>query len=157
MNTLGAQAHVQSIAYRKKPKAPMTEIGSVEISCEQGVVPDTRGKPGKRQVTVLSLEAWQTACAELGTLLPWTTRRANILVSGITFSAKDVGKILQIGDVRLQITIETDPCHRMDEQHQGLTAALIPDWRAGVCCRVLSGGQIRVNDPAILHAQHPLI
>ena len=140
-------ASVQSISYRKKPKAPMTEINCVEISCEQGVLPDTRGKPGKRQVTLLSLEAWQTACTELGAELPWTTRRANILVSGITFSADDVGKILQIGDVRLQITVETDPCNRMDEQHQGLMAVLTPNWRAGVCCRVLSGGQIRVNDP----------
>lgn len=150
MNTLGAQAHVQAIAYRKKPKAPMTEIDSVEITCEQGVVPDTRGKPGKRQVTVLSLEAWQTACAELGTELPWTMRRANILVSGITFSVADVGKILQIGDVRLQITVETDPCHRMDEQHQGLTAALTPDWRAGVCCRVLQAGEICLNDDVVM-------
>lgn len=140
-------ATVKSIAYRKKSKAVMTEIAEVEITCEAGLVPDTRGKPGKRQVTLLSLEAWQTACAELGVELPWTTRRANILVSGLTFSAIDVGKILQIGDVRLQITIETDPCNRMDEQHQGLTAALTPNWRAGVCCRVLSGGQIRVNEP----------
>jgi MOSC domain-containing protein YiiM len=144
-------ANIQSIAYRKKQKAPMTEIDSVEITCEQGIVPDTRGKPGKRQVTVLSAEAWQTVCKELGAELPWTTRRANILVSGITFSAADVGKILQIGDVRLQITVETDPCHRMDEQHQGLTVALLPDWRAGVCCRVLSGGQIRVDDLVTMH------
>ncbi len=137
---------VKGIAYRTKPKAPMTEIDDVEISCEQGVVPDFRGKPGKRQVTVLSLEAWQTTCAELGVKLPWTFRRANILVSGITFGAEDVGKILQIGELRLQITLETDPCPRMDQQHQGLTAALTPDWRAGVCCRVLSGGQVRIGD-----------
>ena len=141
---------VAGIAFREKPKAPMTEIDSVEITCEQGVVPDTRGKPGKRQVTVLSLEAWQTACAELSAELPWTTRRANLLIDGLIFSAADVGKILQIGDVRLQITIETDPCHRMDAQFQGLTAALLPDWRAGVCCRVLQAGQIRRGDSACL-------
>ena len=94
----------------------------------------------------LSFESWQIACAELGVELPWTTRRANILVSGMKFSAEDVGKILQIGDVQLQITVETDPCNRMDEQHQGLTVALTPDWRAGVCCRVLQGGEIRLND-----------
>jgi MOSC domain-containing protein YiiM len=134
---------IKGIAYRTKPKAPMTEIDSVEITCEQGLVPDTRGKPGKRQVTVLSLESWQIACAELEVELPWTTRRANILVSGMQFSAADVGKILQMGDVQLQITIETDPCNRMDEQHQGLTAALTPDWRAGVCCKVLKGGMVR--------------
>jgi MOSC domain-containing protein YiiM len=43
--------------------------------------------------------------------------------------------------------IETDPCPRMDAQHPGLTAALLPEWRAGVCCRVLKGGAIRSGDP----------
>ncbi len=147
MSILGAQAHVQSIAYRKKPKAPMTEIDAVEISCESGLVPDFRGKPGKRQVTLLSVQSWQDACDELGAELPWTFRRANLLIDGLRFSGADVGKIVQIGEVQLQIMIETDPCPRMDAQHQGLTAALTPNWRAGVCCRVLSGGQIRVNDP----------
>lgn len=137
---------IKSIAYREKQKAPMTEIDRVEITCEQGLVPDTRGKPGKRQVTLLSLESWQIACAELGVELPWTTRRANILLSGMQFSAADFGKVLQMGDVQLQITIETDPCNRMDEQYQGLTAALTPDWRAGVCCKVIKGGVVHCGD-----------
>ena len=137
---------VKSIAYRTKPKAPMTEIDSVEITCEQGVVPDFRGKPGKRQVTLLSAQSWQDACAELGAELPWTFRRANILIDGLRFSAFDVGRIIRIGDAELQVMIETDPCPRMDAQHQGLTAALLPEWRAGVCCKVLKGGTVRCGD-----------
>jgi MOSC domain-containing protein YiiM len=140
---------VKAIAYRSKPKAPMTEIEQVDISCEQGLLPDFRGKPGKRQVTLLSAQSWQDACAELGTDLPWTYRRANILIDGLRFSAADVGRIIRIGDAELQIMIETDPCPRMDAQHQGLTAALLPAWRAGVCCRVLKGGQARVGDKVL--------
>ena len=138
---------VTGIAYRKKPKAPMTEISSVEITCEQGVVPDTRGKPGKRQVTLISAQSWQDACAELGAELPWTFRRANILIDGLRFSAGDVGRIIRIGEAELQVMIETDPCPRMDAQHPGLTAALLPDWRAGVCCKVLKSGPVRIGDP----------
>ena len=137
---------VKSIAYRTKPKAPMTEIDSVEITCEQGAVPDFRGKPGKRQVTLLSAQSWQDACAELEAELLWTFRRANILIDGLRFSAADVGCILRIGDVVLQIMLETDPCPRMDAQHPGLTAALLPNWRAGVCCKVLSSGTVRIGD-----------
>jgi MOSC domain-containing protein YiiM len=137
---------VKSIAYRTKPKAPMTEIDSVEITCEQGVVPDFRGKPGKRQVTLLSAQSWQDACADLEAELPWTFRRANILIDGLRFSAFDVGRIIRIGDAELQVMIETDPCPRMDAQHQGLTAALLPEWRAGVCCKVLKGGTVRCGD-----------
>lgn len=135
-----------AIAYRTKPKAPMTEIECVEISCEQGLVPDTRGKPGKRQVTLLSVHSWQDVCAELNADLPWTMRRANLLIEGLRFNQDDVGKIVQIGDVRLQVTVETDPCQRMDDQHQGLLAALTPHWRAGVCCRVLQSGRVQVGD-----------
>jgi MOSC domain-containing protein YiiM len=138
---------VKGIAYRSKPKAPMTEIEQVDISCEQGLLPDFRGKPGKRQVTLLSALSWQDACAELGTDLPWTYRRANILIDGLRFSAADVGRIIRIGDAELQIMIETDPCPRMDAQHQGLTAALLPEWRAGVCCKALKSGLVRVGDP----------
>lgn len=138
---------VKGIAYRTKPKAPMTEIDRVEITCEHGVVPDFRGKPGKRQVTLLSAQSWQDACAELGAELPWTFRRANILIDGLRFSAADVGRIIRIGEAELQVMIETDPCPRMDAQHQGLTAALLPDWRAGVCCRVLKAGMVGGGDP----------
>jgi MOSC domain-containing protein YiiM len=134
------------IAYRKAQKAPMTEIDSVEITLEAGVLPDTRGKPGKRQVTLLSRQSWQDVCSELGVELPWTFRRANLLVDGLRFSAGDVGRIIRIGEAELQVMIETDPCPRMDAQHEGLTKALLPDWRAGVCCRVLKGGSVRVGD-----------
>jgi len=137
-----------AIAYRTKPKAPMTEIDSVEISCEQGVVPDTRGKPGRRQVTLLSRQSWQDACKELGVELPWTFRRANLLIDGLRFSATDVGRIIRIGEAELQVMIETDPCPRMDAQHLGLTAALTPHWRAGVCCRVIKSGLVRIGDVA---------
>jgi MOSC domain-containing protein YiiM len=146
MSILGGQVYVKGIAYRSKPKAPMTETKRVEITCDSGVVPDFRGKPGKRQVTLLSLQSWQDACAELGVELPWTLRRANILIDGLRFSAFDVGRIIRIGEAELQVMIETDPCPRMDAQHPGLTAALTPDWRAGVCCKVLKGGTVQVGD-----------
>jgi MOSC domain-containing protein YiiM len=127
----------------------MLQIASVDISCEAGVVPDSRGKPGRRQVTLLSLQSWQDACAVLGTELPWTTRRANLLIDGLRFSAADIGRILRIGEAELQIMLETDPCPRMDAQHDGLTAALTPDWRGGVCCRVLIDGTVRTGDAVV--------
>jgi MOSC domain-containing protein YiiM len=139
-------ATLNAIAFRRQAKGPMLEIASVAINREAGVVPDTRGKPGRRQVSLLSLQSWQDACTELGANLPWTVRRANLLIDGLRFSAADVGRVLRIGVVELQIMLETDPCQRMDAQHQGLTAALTPHWRGGVCCRVLSDGIIRTGD-----------
>ena len=38
----------------------------------------------------------------------------------------------------------------MDAQHQGLTQALVPDWRGGVCCRVIADGRIKVGDKMMI-------
>src|SRR5690606_27375097 len=126
------------IAIRKKSRAPMQALQECEISLARGLAGDFRGKPGKRQVTVLSEEAWLRACSEVGQTLPWLTRRANLLVRGLEFSALDVGKIICIGAVKLQISRETDPCQRMDDALPGLKNALAPEWRGGVCCRVVA-------------------
>jgi len=50
--------------------------------------------------------------------------------------------------VELQITMETRPCQLMDRARESLRAALRPLWRAGVCCVVRCGGEIKVGDYA---------
>lgn len=133
------------ISRREKKRAPMETLERAEISTETGVARDWRGKPGRRQVTVISVASWQDACRVLGREIPWTTRRANLLVDGIVLQ-ESTGVILEIGPVRLQVTGELDPCSRMDEQFEGLTEALRPEWRGGVSCTVLAGGPIAVGD-----------
>ena len=59
---------------------------------------------------------------------------------------KAAGHIVAIGDVRLETTIEVDPCSRMDEQVDGLTEAMKPDWRGGIACKVLQGGTVSLGD-----------
>jgi MOSC domain-containing protein YiiM len=142
-------ARLLGIARRAAKRAPMETLDTVTIGTVDGVAGDLRGKPGRRQVTVLAREAWDAACAELGTTLPWTTRRANLLVEGLDLAAT-TGTRLTIGAVVLEVTGETDPCHRMDEQKAGLRAALTPDWRGGITCRVVRGGTLSVGDPAHL-------
>ena len=123
----------------------MELIEEATISVEAGVAGDARGRLKGRQVTVLCRESWEAACRDLGREVPWTTRRANIMVEGLEL-AHSAGKTLAIGEATLAITGETDPCQRMDEQAQGLTTALAPDWQGGVTCRVIEGGAVRVGD-----------
>jgi MOSC domain-containing protein YiiM len=133
------------IARRDNSRAEMQALETAEISDETGVALDFRGRPGNRQVTVISAEAWNEVCRELGMELPWTTRRANLLIEG-TELPRNIGGQIRIGQVRLLVTGETDPCSRMDEQCAGLRAALQPDWRGGVCCRVLQSGPVSIGD-----------
>jgi MOSC domain-containing protein YiiM len=123
----------------------MQTLERAEISMETGVARDFRGNPGARQVTVISAMAWRDACSELQQDLPWTTRRANLLVDDFDLP-RTIGAVLAIGPVRLRITGEVDPCSRMEEQCPGLKAALQPDWRGGVSCTVLQGGTVNVGD-----------
>lgn len=139
------------IARREEKRAEMEILDDADISEETGVANDSRGKPGERQVTVMSAEAWAAACEDLGKWIPWTTRRANLLVEDVALPQRS-GDLIAIGDVRLLVTMETAPCGRMEEQCSGLRAALTPDWRGGVACTVLKGGAIRLGDEVAILA-----
>ena len=129
----------------------MEVIDAAHVSVEAGIAGDFRGavKPGgrgRRQVTLLERGDWDAATKAVGHTLPWSERRANLLVDRLDLPQRP-GVRLRIGaDVVLEITRETDPCERMDALAPGLRAAMTPDWRGGACSRVLVGGTIRVGD-----------
>jgi MOSC domain-containing protein YiiM len=138
-----------SIAVRKKSRAPMQELEKGEVSLAHGLQGDFRGAPGKRQVTVLAVEDWRSACSELQRNLPWTIRRANLLIEGLKLD-QTTHATIRIGDVVLRVTGETTPCSRMEEAAAGLYAALLPRWRGGVCCRVEAGGTVTTGNEVVL-------
>ena len=145
-------ARLLAIAIRHRSRGTMQELPRAAVTAGGGVADDFRGRPGRRQVTMLSLENWQAACAQAGRPeLPWTTRRANLLVSGIDLAAAGEaaaeGCLLRIGAVELEVTGETAPCERMEEAWPGLRAALAVAGRGGVTCRVLRGGELAAGDP----------
>ena len=125
-------------------RAALVEVKEAEVRDAEGILGDARGRKSGRQVTVLFREGWESACRELGVTLPWVTRRANLFVEGIATPRE--GGQLRIGDLLLEVTQETEPCHLMEAAHRGLKRALTPEWRGGVCCRVVKGGRIRVGD-----------
>ncbi len=142
------------IAIRNKARGEMTLLQRAEITPERGTEGDFRGKPGKRQVTVLTQEGWQAACTVVGRPLPWYERRANLYIEGLILPESQ-GQIIGIGSLRLLITRETDPCERMEHVAPGLFAALASEWRGGVCCRVLTAGVVEIGDEVVLiNEQH---
>ena len=122
----------------------MQEVPQADAVEGRGLIGDVRAS-ARRGITFLSQEQWNVVLNELQATLPWHTRRANVLVTGLDLTAT-VGKRLSIGEVLVEILGETEPCDLMDQQHFGLRAALTPDYRAGVHGRVLSSGTIRIGD-----------
>ena len=118
-------AEILGIAMREKPRVPMVELAETEISVEAGLAGDFRGASPGRQVTVLTEEGWKAACDAVGEKLPWTTRRANLLVRGVDLTGR-VGARLKVGDAVLVITDECEPCHIMESARGGLRQAYCP-------------------------------
>ncbi|MBA16252.1 MAG: MOSC domain-containing protein [Sphingomonas sp.] len=148
-------ARIAGIARHDRPRGPIETIDTVEVTIEGGLAGDFRGavRPGKkakRQVSLIEAKDWDAAMAETGHSLPWWHRRANLLVEDFDLP-QTPGARLRIGaDVVLEITMECDPCSRMDELVDGLRLALIPDWRGGALARVISGGTISMGDAIVI-------
>ena len=124
---------------------PMTAVDEAQALAGQGFDGGV-GEAPTRQVTVLAAEAWADAEATLGMSVDPALRRANLLVAGVDLTGT-TGRVLRVGDLRLEITGETKPCHQMDTAMDGLRAALEPEWRGGAHGVVLGDANVRVGDP----------
>ncbi|MBW7907012.1 MAG: MOSC domain-containing protein [Phycisphaerae bacterium] len=141
---------VLAMALRTAVNGPMQEVREAVVVADGGLAGDLRSSP-ERGVTLISAPQWKQVCEELGVKLPWHTRRANVLLD-VDRLAPLAGRRLRLGEVELDVLSETKPCGLMDQQHAGLRNALRPEWRGGVCCRVLKGGILRVGDAVVLRA-----
>ena len=124
------------------PMDPVQEVRLVEGRGLDGNVDRSR----QRQVTLLERELWERVTASLDGDADPSERRANLLVGGVSL-AQTRGRVLRVGDARLEIGGETTPCERMDAVLPGLRAALAPDWGGGAYAQVMTGGVVRVGDP----------
>jgi MOSC domain-containing protein YiiM len=144
------------IARHDRPYGPIETLGRVAVTVAEGVHGDIRGavasttQTPNRQVSLIEAESWAAALDDLGLTgqdrPPWHARRANLLVEGLRLP-REPGKVIAIGaSLRIEVMAETEPCERMEAVVAGLKAALMPDWRGGLCGRVLTDGEIAVGD-----------
>jgi MOSC domain-containing protein YiiM len=141
---------LEAIWLKRMKRGPMDAVAAATLVAGRGLAGNAdQGR--KRQVTVITSEAWGAMMAELDAAVEPSARRANLLVRGVDL--RDCrGAILTIGACRVRIAGETRPCERMDEALPGLRAAMGRDWRGGAFGVVLDDGEIRVGDAVVLSA-----
>jgi MOSC domain-containing protein YiiM len=135
---------LEAIWVKRFKRGPMDARTEARIRAGRGIE-DNANQGGKRQITVISADAWERLAETLEGEIDPSWRRANVLVSGVDLR-ESRGWILALGTVRLRIHGETRPCERMDEAFSGLRAALRDDWLGGVFGEALDDGRISVGD-----------
>ena len=117
----------------------MRAMGAVRAIADRGFEGCVHGRPGsKRQVLLMEAEVLEDFGLEPGVV------RENVTTRGIRLASLARGERLRIGEALLEVTVECEPCERMDEIRMGLREEL--RGRRGILCRVVEGGRIRRGD-----------
>ena len=138
------QGSVLALALRPVKSQSVIVQDTLELSPQAGVIGD-HGTSRHRQVSLLDEDSWNAACIEVDEALNWTTRRSNVLVSGLDLQNL-VGSQIRLGSALVEVMGEVVPCHVMDAAKKGLKRALKLEWRGGVYGRVIESGQVHVGD-----------
>ena len=144
------QGTVLALALRPVKSQAIVVQETLDLSPQAGVIGD-HGTSRRRQISLLDEAGWDAACTEVGEELDWTTRRSNVLVSGLDLQTL-VGSHIRLGSALVEVMGEVVPCHVMDAAKKGLKRALKSKWRGGVYGRVIESGQVHVGDAITIHS-----
>lgn len=139
---------VVGIQLAKASRLAMVAVVEAEVEAGAGLVGDRYHGSRHRQLSVQSLEELAEAEARFDRSIdPLLTRRNVTIDSGPV--PRRPGHRWRVGPVVLEVVRDAAPCRLLDDTI-GDGARTAMRRRAGVVCRVLDGGRLRVGDTVVL-------
>lgn len=124
------------------------ETAEIELREDFGIVGDAHAGPGHRQVSLLAGEAIDAMRAKGLELAPGAFGE-NIVTRGVDWSRAELGGIIAIGPVQLQITQIGKECHSRCAIYYSAGECIMPTQ--GIFAKVLKGGKIHAQSSGDYH------
>ncbi len=101
--------------------------------------------PGVRDITLFEIETIDALKNESGIELLAKEHRRNLTTEGVVLSAL-IGQTFTIGEVRFEGVGRCNSCRYLNIMSKKQISVRLAD-RAGLFCRVVTGGELNVGDP----------
>ena len=136
---------VVSIHYVREDGGRATKVDSIEVRTDFGIPEDYRsGGNKRRQLTLVEEEALAEVARILGHPVPEGASRRQVVIRGLDLNTM-IGHQIRIGEIVLAVERYCAPCQRMNEEF-GPGGRDAMRWKAGVTCRVVQGGMLKVGE-----------
>ncbi|MDT8442183.1 MAG: MOSC domain-containing protein [Desulfuromonadales bacterium] len=135
---------VVAVCISKHKGEKKTPVEAVELRPEHGIVGDAHAGDWHRQVSLLALESIRKM-QQLGLAVDSGDFAENITTAGIDLVNLPVGTRLRIGPALLEVTQIGKECHTRCAIYHQAGDCVMP--KEGIFARVITGGQVRSDDP----------
>lgn len=134
---------VTAVCISEKKGTRKKGVPSAVLIVDHGLENDAHAGPGRRQVSLLSLEQIEKFRSR-GAIVSFGDFGENLVVSGIDFASLPIGTRLRIGDAQLELSQHGKECHTRCAIYHAMGDCIMPTQ--GVFARVLRGGPVSVGD-----------
>ncbi len=137
-----SEGTILSIHIVREPDGPPERVESIAVVTDHGLDGDHRSHTGKsRQLTLIDRAKLDDVAQVLCHPVPEGASRRQIEISGLDLDPL-IGKTLYVGPAIVRVDGDCPPCDLM-ETSIGPGARAAMQARAGLCCTVIKGGEIR--------------
>ena len=141
-------SEVYKLGISSKNNQPISEVSSIDVIANQGVVGDrhfSEFNDPYNQISLIESENIDYYNIKYGLNIPYIDFRRNIITKGIQLNNL-VGKKILIGEVKLEVIDLCRPCRHLSETlgHENIIKEFLR--RGGLRCQILTSSNIKIND-----------